>query len=317
MLAEFGWFVLGLLALTLGADSLLKGLSGLALRLGVSGFAVGLMAVLLGTSLPELSVNMSAMAVGAYDITLGNVVGSNALNVGLTLGLAALSAPLYLGMRALGRGILVLIAASVLLWGLVLDGGLSRTDGAILLGAGLLALILILRGARDEPIEVQRELAAAADTRKAMGLNVLRLIVGIALMLYGADLLVAIAGSLSRAYGVSELMMGLTAVALATALPEIVLATLAARRGQGNVVAGTVVGANLFNVLVVLGLAAAAHPFPVARGLVHVEIPALIAFAAVLYPIVRGDAHISRREGAILVLGYLALLGYQLHLMMR
>lgn len=314
MLDELGFFALGLLLLTLGGDSLIKGASGLAQRLGLSPFASGLLLVAFGTSLPELAVNARAVYVGEGELALGNAVGSNLVNLGLTLGVAALAAPLLLSMRLLAANVAVVIAASLLVLLFALDGALARWEGAVLL-LGFVAFVVfaIVRGRREEA-GVQAELADFAATRDGLGLNLLRFAVAALALYYGARYVVAAAPLLGAALGFGPLLSGLTLVAIGTALPEIAAAIAAARRGQGNVVAGHALGASVFNLLLIVGGMAALRPLALPESFVRLELPAAIAFALALYPMLRGDLTISRREGGILVVLFVVWLAFELFL---
>jgi len=298
--AAFGSFLLGLLLLALGGDSIVKAASGLAVRLGASPFLAGLLLVAFGTSLPELAFNLRAVAAGYAEMALGNAVGSNIANIGLTLGVAAMAAPLAVRMRLLSPLLLLLLLATVVVIGFGLDGAIDRLEGAILLLVFVVLLFLLPgRGKREDPV-VQAGVAAFAQTRTELRLNLLRLVVALALLYFGAGLLVRSAPALGQAWGLSPLLVGLLPVAIATALPEAVAAIVAARRGQGDMVAGHVIGSSLFNLLVIIGGMALWRPMPLPASFVRLELPAAIAFALVLYPMLRGDLKISRTEGAIL-----------------
>lgn len=314
MLDELGFFALGLLLLTLGGDSLIKGASGLAQRLGLSPFASGLLLVAFGTSLPELAVNARAVFTGEGELALGNAVGSNLVNLGLTLGVAALAAPLLLSMRLLAANVVVVIAASLLVLLFALDGALARWEGAVLLlGFAAFLVFAFVRGRREDA-PVQQQLADFATTRDGLGLNLLRFAVAVLALYYGARYVVAAAPLLGAALGFGPLLSGLTLVAIGTALPEIAAAIAAARRGQGNVVAGHTLGASVFNLLLIVGGMAALQPLALPESFLRLELPAAIAFALALYPMLRGDMTISRRDGAILVALFAAWLAFELFL---
>lgn len=311
MLIELLWFCGGLVLLGFGADILLKGAAGLALRFGIPPFIIGLTIVGFGTSAPELAVNLSAAWQGRYDVALGNVIGSNIANVGLILGLSALLAPLAVHMRLLKIETPLVIVAGVALWLLAIDGLLGRLDGALLLAGFVALMVYVYRSVRREPPPVREELAGAAMTRTAPWLNLLRVAAGLALLVYGASVMVESAVVIARLVGLSELLIGLTIVAVGTSLPELATSLLAARRGQTDIAVGNVLGSCLFNILLILGATAMLHPLPVALSLLHIEIPAMIALSAVIYPMLVRDLCIQRREGAVLLAAYLAFLGFQ------
>lgn len=304
MFAAAIWFVLGLVLLALGGDSIVKAASGLAQRFGASPFVAGLLLVAFGTSLPELVVNARAFASGAEDLALGNAVGSNIANVGLTLGLAALAAPLLVRARVLSPLLVLLAVVSMALIVFGLDGVIARWEGALLLLGFVGVLTFLLRAARREAGPVREAIASYAMTRTGLFLNVLRVVIAGVALYYGARWIVDAAPVLGAGLGWSPLLVGLLPVAIGTALPEVAAAIAAARRGQGDMVLGHVIGSSLFNLLVVVGGMAALRPLALPESFVKLELPAAIAFVLVLYPMLRGDLTLSRREGGILLVAF-------------
>ncbi len=300
------FFVLGLALLALGGDSIIKGSSGLAQRLGMSPFATGLVLVAFGTSVPELAVNARAVLAGQPALALGNAVGSNIVNVGLTLGAAALAAPLLVRWRALSPLLAVLLLATVSVIALGWDGRLSRLDGALLLAGFVAVVVFALARARDEHPEVRAALDAFASTRTDLVLNLLRIVVAVALLYYGARWVVQSAPPIGLALGMEPLLTGLLVVAVGTALPEMAAAVAAARRGQGDLVVGHVIGSSLFNLLVVLGGMAVIADVAVPASFLRLELPAALAFALLLVPVLRGDLRVGRGEGAVLLAAFVA-----------
>ena len=298
-------FVLGLVLLALGGDSIVKGASGLAQKFGASPFIAGLLLIAFGTSIPELFVNARAYAVGAQDLALGNAVGSNIVNFGLTLGLAALAAPLLIRMRLLSPMLVMLVVATlaVILFGL--DGVISQVEGIVLLLAFVAMLVFMLVRSGRESADVRESVAAYAGTRSVLWLNLLRFAIAVALLYFGAKFVVSSAPILGASWGLSPLLVGLLPVAIGTALPEVAAAIAAARRGQGDMVAGHVIGSSLFNLLVVVGGMAALRPLPLPASFVKLELPAAIVFALMLYPMLRGDLRISKAEGGVLFVAFL------------
>ncbi len=314
MIAATAWFVLGLLLLALGGDSIVKAASGLAQRVGASPFVAGLLLVAFGTSLPELAVNARAFVVGAGELALGNAVGSNIVNLGLTLGMAALAAPLLVRMRLLSPLLVMLAVASLALIVFGLDGVVARWEGGVLLLGFVLMLGYVLCHARREAETVQEAVAGYAMTRTGLFLNVVRLLFAAVALYYGARWIVQAAPQLGAGLGWSPLLVGLLPVAIGTALPEVAAAIAAARRGQGDMVLGHVIGSSLFNLLVVIGGMAALRPLALPASFVKLELPAAVAFVLVLYPMLRGDLTISRREGGILLVAFLAWIALELAL---
>lgn len=312
MVEALGFFALGLVLLALGGDSIVKGASGLAQKFGASPFVAGLLLVAFGTSIPELFVNARAYAVGAQDLALGNAVGSNIVNFGLTLGLAAIAAPLLVRMRLLSSLLVLLVVATLALIVFGLDGVVSRIEGGVMLLAFVAMLAFIIVRSGRESVEVRDSLAAYAATRSVLWMNLLRFVVASALLYFGAKFVVQSAPMLGASWGMSPLLVGLLPIAIGTALPEVAAAIAAARRGQGDMVVGHVIGSSLFNLLVVVGGMAALRPLPLPASFVKLELPAAIAFALVLYPMLRGDLRISRGEGGVLLLAFLAWVAFQL-----
>jgi cation:H+ antiporter len=306
-------FLLGLLLLLLGGDSLLRGAAGLGQRLGLSAFSTGLLLVSFATSLPELVVNAWAVQRGASDLALGNAVGSNIVNIGLTLGLAALVAPVAANMRLLAGEVVFLLVATgmVLLFGL--DGTIARWEGGLLFAGFLGVLAYVFTRGRQEGPEVRKELQDFAETSTSVAQNLARIAIAAALLWFGGRWVVQGAPAVGLAIGLGTMMTGLTLVAIGTALPEIVLAILAAHARQGNIVLGHVLGASLFNLLFVVGGMALVKPLAIPASFVHLELPAAMAFALLLYPIVGGDLRASRREGAVLLAGFAAWLAFELY----
>ncbi|CAN4280692.1 calcium/sodium antiporter [Pseudoxanthomonas sp. LjRoot125] len=304
MMEAWGYFALGLVLLALGGDSIVKGASGLAQRVGASPFIAGLLLIAFGTSLPELAVNARAMWVGSQELALGNAVGSNIVNLGLTLGLAAVIAPVVVRMRLLSPVLVLLALATLALIVFGLDGMVSRIEGMVLLLAFVAMVAFLLARARSEDAAVRAEIEAYASTRTDLWMNLLRFVVAAVLLYYGARFVVQGAPVIGAHWGLSPLLTGLLPVAIGTALPEIAAAAMAARRGQGDMVAGHVIGSSLFNLLVVVGGMAAFRPLPLPESFVRLELPAAIAFVLVLYPMLRGDLRISRREGAFLLIAF-------------
>ena len=334
MLMSIGLFVLGLLLLALGGDSIVKGAAGLAQRLGLTPFTTGLALVAVATSLPELAVNLTAILHGQGELALGNAVGSNVANIGLTLGAAALAAPLVVRWRALRPLLLVLVFGIVAVLALGADGTLSQVEGAILLLAFVVVFAFALARGRNETVEVRDEIAGYAQTSTLLPQNVIRFLIGAVLLWIGSALIVGGAGVglfgldlsgsgaavIGKSLGLSPVLTGLLPVAIGTALPEAAAAIAAARRGQGDMVMGHVIGASVFNILVVVGGMAAsgalALPMTVMGGgfalPLGYELLAALAFALMLYPVLRGDLRVSKGEGGLLVVAFIAWIAFEL-----
>ena len=312
MLLSTGLFFCGLLLLLFGGDSAIKGISGFSQRLGLSGFKTGVLMMLFATSIPELAVNAYAIFTGNPEIALGNAIGSNIVNIGLTLAFAAIATPLVLGMRSLALQIVFLLVATGIVLVFGLDGSLQQWEGVVLLLAFAVAVFFVLQRANSESTEVQKEIEDTFETNTSPLMNATRVLIGAALLFFGAKLVIGAAPVIGLSLGFGPLLTGLTIVAIGTALPEIVMAVLAARSGKPNLVAGLVLGACLFNLLFVIGGMAVIQPIPMPASFVGFELPAAMAFTLALYPILGGDLRINRNEGFILLVLFLLWLCFEL-----
>ncbi len=304
MLETYGVLIGGLILVMLGADSFLKGASGLAQGRGVGGFSAGLALVAVGASVPELAIATVAVVRGHDALAVGTVIGSCIANLGLIIGVSALVKPLSTGFRLLGFALPVLIGSAVALLLMGQDGTLGQVDGSLLLLAAAAFGWSVKRSAVQESESVRKELAYAANTQTEILRNAVRIGTGFAVLGYGAWLAVGAAIGVAEHFRMNELWVGLSVLAIGAALPELAIAVVAAHRGHGNVVVGSAVASSVVNLLLVVGLLALGRPFAMSTSLLHVEIPALIAFALAFFPMIRGDAVVSRREGLMLLLAF-------------
>ncbi len=302
----------GFVALVLGAELLVGGAAGLAVRVGISPLVVGLTVVAFGTSAPELGVSVLAAWSGQPGIAIGNVVGSNICNTLLILGLSALAAPLVVSRKLIRVEVLLVIGASLLVWGLALDGRLGRWEGLLLFAGVVVYTVWAIRRSRRENGHGAGGLkipAAVADSEDApthrLARQIALILGGLLLLGLGSKGLVTGAVSLARAFGVSDLVIGLTIVAIGTSLPELATSVLASLRGQREIAVGNIVGSNLFNLLTVLGITALVSPdgVPVAAEALRLDIPVMTAVALLCLPIFFTGHEIARWEGGLL-LGY-------------
>lgn len=304
----------GLLALLAGGEVLVRGASSLARSLGMSPLVVGLTIVAFATSAPEMAVTVDAALAGNPGIALGNVVGSNIVNVLLILGATALIVPLAVASQLVRIDIPVLIALSTLSLVLALDGTISRADGALLVGVALaylaLAVVVGRRSARDQAGARDR----SGPSARHLGRDVLLILLGVALLVVGARALVDGASDVARAWGVSDLVIGLTVVAAGTSLPELVTSVVAALRKEPGMAVGNIAGSCILNLSAVLGAAGLLAPrgVPVQGSAIAVDLPFMLAVAAVLLPLAFTGRAISRWEGAVLVVYYGAYTTYLL-----
>jgi cation:H+ antiporter len=311
----YAGMVAGLLMLVLGGDFLVSGASRLATRFGVSSLVVGLTVVAFGTSAPEMAVSINAALGGSHDIALGNVVGSNIYNVLFILGIAAVITPLVVAEQMVRREVPIMIASSIALLVLALDGRLSRVDG-ILLACGIVAYtVYSVVDGRRATRSAAAALAEANPEEKSPSkdepqgwrshplVSVAYVIGGLVILVMGSRLLVEGAVTLARGWGISELVVGLTIVAMGTSLPELSASVIAALKGEGDIAVGNVVGSNIFNILAVLGFSTIVAPegLPVPRGALTFDVPVMIAVAVACLPIFYVGNRVSRWEGMLFV----------------
>lgn len=306
------WFAIGIAGLALGADSAVRGLAGLARTRGAGAFVVGLLLAAFGGSVPDVAVNVAAVGAGHPALALGNMVGASIVNLGLLLGLAAVLRPLDVRAPVLKPlGVASMVVALALL-AMSHNGRIGFLDGAVLVaGFGVLVALVLRQPAAASHAVVRTQFEAEGEQLQGLGRNLLRIGVGLAVLFYASRAVVTHAVGLAGALGVSDLFAGLTLVALGASLPQVGLGIIAALRGHGDVLLASVVGSNLLNLTLVLGASAIWQPYPVAESLARLELPALLAFSAVLYPLLRGDLRISRGEGAVLLAAFVALQVFQ------
>jgi cation:H+ antiporter len=310
VLAQLG---AGLALLVLGAEALVRGASRLAARLGVSELVIGLTLVAFGTSAPEFTVTVVAALGGQDQLALGNVIGSNICNVLLILGVAALVSPLVVSYRLVRLEVPLVIGASLLVWIQGLDGRLGRLDASLLF-AGLAAYtiwsVVESRGERMEGADrVETGRFATLENRLAVQLALVG--GGLGLLVLGSRWLVEGATDVALAAGVSELVIGLTLVAVGTSLPELATSVVASLRRQNDIAVGNVVGSSLFNLLGVLGVAGlvADGGLRVSPAVQSFDAPVMIAVAVACLPVALSGL-MARWQGALFLAYYVAYVAY-------
>lgn len=309
-------FVAGGALLIGGAELLVRGASRIAIAAGISPLVVGLTVVAFGTSSPELAVTVSSAFAGEADVAVGNVVGSNIFNILFILGIAALVAPLVVAHQLVRLDVPVMIGASVLALVLALDGAIDRTDGLLLFAGAVGYTVFLVRQSRRESAGVRQEYDAAfagkPSDRSSPLVNIGLMLTGLVMLVFGAGWLVDAAVTTATAFGVSELVIGLTVVAAGTSLPEVATSVLATIRGERDIAVGNVVGSNIFNLLAVLGMGGIVAPggVPVSPGALSFDIPVMIAVAVAALPIFFTGYLIARWEGAVFLAYYLAYTTY-------
>ncbi len=310
----------GLVLLVIGAEALVRGASRLAAAMGVAPLVIGLTIVAFGTSSPEMAVSVQSTLAGQPDIAVGNAVGSNIFNVLFILGVSALIVPLLVAQQLVRWDVPIMIGVSVTLLLMALNGFIEQWEGWLLFGGIIAYTVLQIVQSRKgkESAAVEAEYSAEYGkpeprTAGRMLLNIGLALGGLVLLVLGARWFVDGAIQLARAFGISELVIGLTIVAAGTSLPEVATSLVAAVRGERDIAVGNVVGSNIFNVLAVLGLSAIVAPgqgLPVAPGMIAMDIPFMVAVAIACLPVFITGNTIARWEGAVFVLYYVAYTAY-------
>lgn len=299
----------GLVMLAVASDQFVAGCSRLATSFAVPALLVGVVVIGFGTSLPELLVSVVAASQGLTDIAMGNVVGSTVANLTLVVGAAALIAPLVVKRSTLRREAPISMAGIVLL-AILLQGGVSRLEGTILVIAMVAALsVILIRTGVSSPDEPADTVADPGPGRGRL-VEAARTLVGLVGTLAGAQLLVWGATSIADELDLNEGFVGLTLVALGTSLPELFTAIQAARRRAVDLILGNVLGSNLFNVLAIAGIAALIDPAVLDERITQLAAAAMVVSGGAVYLMMRTGPRIIRWEGAILLIGYAALLPF-------
>lgn len=330
--------IVGMLVLIGGGEVLVRGASRLAITLKIPPLVVGLTIVAFCTSAPELAVSLNAAFAGKADMAIGNVVGSNICNICLILGLAALIRPIVVSSSLIRLEIPLMIFLSFLMYAFALSGGdgvfslfggnyegvITRPEGLVFVGILIVYICWTVyevgkhKKQNEEYIkEIEEEIVPEKkeEDQKIAGsgniiVNVCYLIIGIAMLCAGSDMMVKGAVSTARSFGVSELIIGLTILAVGTSLPELVVSIMAAIQGKAELAVGNVVGSNIFNVLCVLGLTAVCSPdgIDVAAKALQFDIPFMILMSLFCIVICITGKRISRGEGVFLLACYAAYL---------
>ena len=302
----------GLVLLWKCAGLLVTGAVGLAQQLGVSPLIIGLTIVAMGTSAPEVAASIAAAVRGAGDVAIGNVYGSNIANLALVGGVCALIRPIRIQLRTLRREVPVMLLVALLLWPVLVDKDLLRPEGFVLLAIFAGLILLTIYAARKQPAEQQSEAAAVKrDTKR----SVLFIVIGLAGLALGADMVVRGAVFIGEQIGLSEAVIGLTIIAIGTSLPELATCVAAALRGQHDISIGNLVGSNVFNTLLVVGTAGVIRPFEeiaprLAAGIdywIMIVVSVAFAFVAII-----GRRIIGRVAGALLLCGDVGYMVYVL-----
>ena len=301
MLLDVVLIVVGVALVLFGADRLTEGASALARRMNVPEIIIGLTIVAAGTSAPELFVSLVSALKGTPDLAVGNVVGSNTMNAMLIVGCAAMVAPMTISRSTVKKDIPFSVGASVLLILLAVDSFLGRVDGIILLlGFAVFMAYTLMQAKTGSTDEVQAETSPVWR-------NIVYLVGGLLGLVLGSNLFVDSASSVAYALDISEGVVGLTVVAGGTSLPELATSVVAARKGQSAIAIGNVIGSNVFNILLILGLTATISPMEI-EGITTIDMAVMLISVALVWMFSFTRYTVERWEGAVLVGGYLVYL---------
>ena len=305
----------GLVLLVWGADRFVHGAAAAARNMGIAPLLIGLTVVAFATSAPEILVSFVAATRGEPGLAIGNAIGSNICNIGLVLGCVSIVRPIKLRSATLRREMPALLAVSLLTVSLFLDSYLSRIDGLVMLTGLVIVMIWLarlgLRSAVNDPIK--RDFEAEIPQHVTMKMALVWFVLGLATLLGGAELLVDGAINIAHTLGVSDIVIGITLVALGTNLPELAVSLISALKGEYGLAIGNIVGSNIFNLLAVIGVAATIAPAPLAPSVLSLHIFVMVAFTLVLFAMTYdydGKSELSRIEGSALLAAYVAFMSY-------
>jgi cation:H+ antiporter len=311
MLGSLLLVIAGLVLLMWGADRFVHGAAAAARNLGIAPLLIGLTVVAFATSAPEILVSVVAAIQKEPGLAIGNAIGSNIVNIGLVLGVTAMIRPIRMESATLRREMPALLAVSLLTVSLFLDSYLSRVDGFVMLTGLIIVMVWLarlgLRSAANDPIK--RDFEAEIPSDVSMKMAVVWLVIGLGTLLLGAELLVDGAMGIATILGISEVVIGILVVALGTSLPELAVSLASALKGEYGLAIGNIVGSNIFNLLAVIGVAAAIEPSALAPTVLSLHIFVMVAFTLVLFAMTyeyNGNAELSRLEGLALLVAFIA-----------
>ncbi len=302
MLIDIVIIVIGIICVLKGADFLTEGAAALARRVNIPEIVIGLTIVAAGTSAPELFVSIVSALKDTPDLAVGNVVGSNTMNSMLIVGCAAMVAPMTISRSTVKKDIPFSIAASILLLLLTLNSFLGRFDGILLLAGFAVFMIYSLRQAKNG-----QDAAPTEEKQLNPWLSVLYIALGLVGLVIGSNLFVDHASNLALSLGISEGVVGLTVVAGGTSLPELATSVVAARKGQSAIAIGNVIGSNVFNILLILGITATISPLQI-EGITTIDMAVMLISVTLVWLFSFTRLKVERWEGAFLLIGYLAYL---------
>jgi len=329
MLLNIVYIVVGIALVIWGADRMTEGASAMARDMRVPEIIIGLTIVAAGTSAPELFVSLVSALKGTSDLAVGNVIGSNIFNVMLIVGCSALVAPITVSWQTVRKDIPFAIGASLLLFMLCFDdmdsphlwgNEISRSDGIILLIGFLAFMIYTFQMARKDGLLPKHEEVLGIVEEKEprdyskMWKHICFIVLGLACLIFGSDLFVDAATYIAHRFGVRQSVIGLTIVAGGTSMPELATSVVAAYKGRSALALGNVIGSNVFNILLILGLTAVVHPLRI-MGITIIDLTVMLVSVGLLWLFAFTKFSVSRREGAVLIIGFLGYMAWLFYLL--
>lgn len=315
MLTDIALFIVGLALLSWSADRFVYGASAMAKNFGISPMVIGMTIVAMGSSAPEIMVSATASMAGNADTAVGNAIGSNITNIGLVLGLTALFKPLMVSSGTIRREMPILLIVSLTAAWFLADLSLSRAEGISLMILFFVTIggltWLSIQADRKDPFgtDTEEEIPSDVPTHKA----IFWVIVGMVLLPVSADIMVVSAVDIARYFGMSELMIGLTIIAIGTSLPELAASIAGVLKGEDDMALGNIIGSNIFNILAVMAMPGLIAPGLIDANAANRDIHVMLVFTVLLLLFsfgLRGVRKITRWEGGVLVAGYLGYITY-------
>ncbi|MCL6749248.1 sodium:proton exchanger [Prevotella sp. TCVGH] len=305
MLLNIIWMIAGIALVLWGADRLTDGAVAIAERMHISQMVIGLTIVAMGTSMPEFFVSFMSSLKDTPDMAVGNVVGSNIFNTLLIVGCAALVTPIMILPATVKKDIPFAMVASVALLLMCLDGNISRIDAAVLLGLFAVFMYITLKGAKENEQSMQQTSAKGGKPF----MSVVWIFVGLVCLVFGSNLFVDAATVIARQLGVSDAVIGLTIIAGGTSFPELATSVVSARKGQSGIAIGNVLGSNVFNILLILGVTGVMSPMTL-QGITTVDLTMLVVSMVMLWLFSFTKYTLARWEGALLTIVFIGYMSY-------
>lgn len=302
---EYLWLILGLVALVLGGEFLVKGAVSIALKAKISPLVVGMTVVSFGTSAPELLVSLSAVFDGYPDVSVGAVVGSNISNIGLVLGITVLIFPIVVNRDSLRIDWPLMILATFMFYFFAMNGEISWWEGSIFMVILSLFTFWLIRRSRREGIQLAAESEVEEiNVGNPVYKDVFFLAIGMLALYFGAEWLIDSVVSIASSQGVSEKLISVTIVAFGTSLPELVTSAMAAVRKETDISIGNLIGSNIFNIFAILGITSILHPLKISQSINQFDMYFLLAISILLLPLMLFGKKIGRLKGVFLILFY-------------